>query len=46
MLRAFSITRGGEAPDFELLFDGGLYDIWIGTIGRDTCNARLILETF
>ena len=24
----------------------GLYDIWIGTIGSETCDARLILETF
>lgn len=24
----------------------GWYDIWIGTIGSDNCNARLILETF
>ncbi len=24
----------------------GLYDIWIGTIDNETCNARLILETF
>ncbi len=31
--------RLGRASD-------GWYDIWIGTIGRDTCNARLILETF
>lgn len=31
--------RLGRASD-------GWYDIWIGTIGSDTCNARLILETF
>ncbi len=24
----------------------GWYDIWIGTIGPETCNARLILESF
>jgi len=24
----------------------GLYDIWIGTIGDEVCDARLILETF
>ena len=24
----------------------GVYDIWIGTIGQDNCNAKLILETF
>ena len=24
----------------------GVYDIWIGTVGPDTCSAELIVETF
>lgn len=24
----------------------GIYDVWIGTIGSNTCNARLTIETF
>lgn len=40
-------SNGNLDPKIRLTQpSSGIYDIWIGTIGPDTCNARLTVETF